>query len=953
MINVGFFRQIYWGIHILRNFNVNPNKKALKECDLSIRVSSPARAYLLFFISFYLIFSCFLSPRLENMYAQEVNQFKNMTPDRVARILQTMTPAQREQALQKLTPEQQNIITQIIKSQQAVKIDTVDRLIKEGPKRFEGFTIEPMRIADDQKKDLEVIGMSYFKPARDRILAIENSIRQGKVPPVETRDAISGYIGPLDMISTHVQIGTPERYFLSPGDVVEVSYWGNNLQLTTINVRVNRYGVIENPLIGKIIARGMTLQQFEKAAHEQYMRMNNPTDFHLIATLDRLKSIQVFISGEAFRPGSYAVSVMTTLFNVLYACGGPGDNGSLRSIRLLRGRQTHTVDFYDYLLKGSTKSDYPLQGGDIIHIGQTGRRILTGGEVYRKGIYELKADESLNDLIALTGGIKPTGLRKNVFVETILPNWKRVTRDVNIDDKKAVAGLKLMDGDIITVRHIYPLIKNYVSAEGHVKNPGSYELKSGMRLSELVGAAEPLEDSHLEKAIVVRFNFEDESYNRIAIDLDRLLAGDDAENLFLLEWDRLIVFSKDEVVYTPKKEVRILGAVQRPGPYVRSDSMRIGDLVFEAGGLLPGYYHLANLARARSEKETEIITINLDELMSGKKSENLILRDQDIFNVKKRSDFIDEPIWITISGEVNYPGPYVLKDNNVRLTDVIKMAGGFTDEAYAKGLVFKRKKEFVVQGEQEDLLIAANRSVTDEMKIQFYQEELKNRLALSTVTKQPVGDESAAPKMPAITGSVVSGGDIEKTMAAGIVPVIAEGTGETMEKMIEGLGGAPSFGAVLRELRGEDIDFSASERILVDIQNIMAGNEEDIIMKPEDDIYVPTIPMTISVRGAVNNSLTLNYIEGKKIKYYIERAGGYDNDADKKRVRVVRMDGAVWLADDIKAIEQGDIIYVPTRVMSVEIKSTTDKVLDVIKYAMTTAASIAVFMVLIGKISEK
>lgn len=963
-----------------------------------------------------------------------------------------MTPAQRAQALRSLPPDQQRAVMEMIQAQQGVSgADTA--AVQTTTQRFEGLEIpaQTETVSGDtsfaEANTLpEIIGMAYFEPARQRILAMEEAIRLGRVPAVDARDALSGYVGPLDMISSHVQTGTPERYFLSPGDEILISYWGNNLQLTTQTLTVNAYGEVEAAGIGKIVVRGMTLNQFEDAAREQYQRRNNPTDFEFIATLTRLKSIHIFITGEAFRPGSYSVSAVTTLFNALYACGGPSDHGSLRHIKLLRGGRSYSADFYDFLLKGSARGDHALQGGDIIHISRAAHRVLVEGEVSRSGFYEVLEKERLNDLIDLAGGIRPTGLTKNVFVETTQPGQQRITRDIDMADTRAVAGLRLMDGDRVLVRPLFPRITNVVVVEGHVQNPGAYELKPKMRIRHLVESAMPLENVYLEKAVLTRFHFENETYSRIEVNLRKLFSGDISENITLQAWDSLRVYSRADVDFTPRKEVVVTGAVQRPGPYVRgenmrvadlvfqaggllpdafhdqalirrwdfrrgiqvlisinldralggdhgenrilmdsdslrifslseavftpahevtitgavqrpgtyirADSMRVSDLIFEAGGLLPGYYQYANLARARSEKETEIVSIDLEQLLFGNQSQNFLMQDQDILNIKKRTDFYDMPHWVTVSGEVNFPGPYALKNKNVRLSEIIRLAGGFTFEAYPKGLVLRRRREFLVQQDQEALLQSTNVSAAEETRIQYYQEEVRNRLALGAMAKSETEAESGLPQMPAVTGSVISGGEIEKTMAAGIVPSIAEGTGRTVQSIMDNISGDPSVGAVLREISSDDLMFAEMERISVDIKDVLEGNGKDVVVKPGDEIYVPEQPRTVSVRGAVNNALTLNYVKGKNLKYYIKRAGGYDQDADKDRVRIVRMDGAVWLADDVNKIEQGDIIYVPTRVMSAEIRSTTDKILDVVKYTLSTAASIAIFMVLIEKISE-
>lgn len=966
--------------------------------------------------------------------------------------IQNMTPVQREQVLKNLSPAQQQQIRELMQAQQSAQIDTtvVKVIEKQESAQFKGLhlPVQARQPVSPQESKGDVVGMSYFRVARERILAMENAIKSGNVPSVNVKDALSGYVGPLEMISSYVQTGTPERYYLSPGDEIFITYWGNNVPLTTRLLTVTPYGEVQDPGFGKIVARGMTLEQFEKAAQEQYQRYNNPTDFNFVATLGRLKSIGITITGEAFRPGSYSVSAVTTLFNALNACGGPNDLGSLREIKLLRGNKSYDIDFYDFLINASTKGDYALQGGDIIHISRTEKRILVEGEVLRPGIYEVKSGENLNDLLTLAGGIKSSGIQDKVFVETTLSNHSRVTRDVNITDRESVNSYTLMDEDRVFVRPIYPLIKNYITVTGNVENPGSYELKQGLQLLDVVRSAIPLEDTYMERAIVTRFHFDSEEYTHIPINLSKLLSGDLTQNIGMAAWDTLRVFSKTEVdftadkmvsiqgcvqrpgdyvrsenmhisdlvfgaggflpdvwlsqallkrwdfekknwilitvdlnrvlneepaenrllqdrdilkilslsdaVFIPPHEVTISGNVQRPGKYVRADSMRVRDLLFEAGGVLPGFHSKAHLARAYSNNETEIITINLDKLLDGNSTDNYLLQDQDILTITKYSTFYDHPSYVSVSGEVTLPGPYALRNKEVPLSQILQQAGGFTDRAYPKGLILSRKRENLIHDDQLRSLKKSNQAVTRETKIQYYQEEIKNRLALAAFLggEEEEGKQTLLPTMPNVSGSAVSSNDIESIMAAGLVPGIAEETGKVVQSTADVLSGNPQVGAVYREISDQELQFTDMVRISVNIDEILKGNKKDVLLMDGDEIYVPEQPRVVHIRGAVNNAMTLQFVKNKKPEYYIKRAGGLDQDADKDRTRILRVDGSIWMAEEVSNIEQGDIIYVPTKVMSTEIETTTDKILNVIRYTLSTVASITIFLVLIEKISE-
>ncbi|MBM3212489.1 hypothetical protein FJZ33_09725, partial [Candidatus Poribacteria bacterium] len=258
-------------------------------------------------------------------------------------------------------------------------------------------------------------GYDYFAGARSKIIAQEQTLVDRPLTRVE-KDAISGFVGPIDMMSANVTATVPSKYVLSPGDKLKVQYWSDVVEPQTINLVVDSKGEVTIPKIGEpIVVRGMTLAQFQDAAKDMIERVAYK-NLKLIASLENLRSIQIFITGEAFRPGSYAVSAVSTLFNTLYNCGGPSVNGSLRNIKLLRDSETKIVDFYKYLMDGDSSQDYSLEAGDTIFISPVGRAISVSGEVKRPAIYELKEGENLLELISLAGGILPGGFLQRIQI---------------------------------------------------------------------------------------------------------------------------------------------------------------------------------------------------------------------------------------------------------------------------------------------------------------------------------------------------------------------------------------------------------------------------------------------------------------------------------------------------------------------------------------------------------
>ncbi|MBD3184326.1 hypothetical protein GF312_18730 [Candidatus Poribacteria bacterium] len=590
-----------------------------------------------------------------------------------------------------------------------------DSVVEEAERKVGNIT----RITKDV--ELNRFGYEYFEAARNRIRnmeaalageSIEDTIEETeegtetreeseeeetRVPrtrkPTEflstdVKDAISGFVGPVDMINSNVTATIPAKYVLSPGDKIMVSYWSDVIEIQTMELAVGPTGEVIIPQFGNLVARGMTLTQFQQTIKDILNQFyKNVT---VIAQLESLRSIQISIAGEAFRPGGYAISNVTTLFNALYLCGGPSDYGSLRNIKLLRNGESKEVDFYKFLMNGDSSQDYTLNAGDTIFIAPIGKTAHVTGEVKRPAIYEMKDDENLLELLSLAGGMRPSGLLQRVRIDSVEPGKQRILVDVNLSDSEQENPV-VFDGDIVTVFSIPMERMNTVTIEGKVRMPGIYQLKEGMTVSDLINVAQGLlGEAYLERADILRLNSDKTTTRLIPVNLSKALAGDIVDNVTLKQWDKLIIYSKWEVQWNGDRMVTVRGAVQNPDIYDRHDGMTVADLLMQAGGLLPeAYQERAWLMRMDENGEmTKSIPLNL----KGYEKE-VELKDGDLLIVYS----IQEAIWrpareVNIFGGIQNPGNYPRTDG-MKIADLIHLAGGMLPSAYPERALLLRLDE--------------------------------------------------------------------------------------------------------------------------------------------------------------------------------------------------------------------------------------------------------------------
>lgn len=509
-------------------------------------------------------------------------------------------------------------------------------------------------------------------------------------------------------------IPAPSNYIMGPDDSVIIQLYGQRNQ--TYELIVNRDGSLMFPEIGPISVAGLTYQELREQI--QNIVSNQLIGQSASVTLGALRSISVFVLGEAIQPGTYTVSSLATMTNALFTSGGVTPVGSLRNIRLMRNGETVSeLDLYDLLLRGDTSADARLQAGDVIFIPPVGTTVGIMGEVRRAAIYELKNENTAGQVISLTGGLLPTAFPAASRIERINAMGERVV--VNADLTTGAGNTPaLQEGDIITVASVLDQVQRVVTVSGHVERPGRFEWRDGMRVSDVLPGINALRaNPDLEYALIAR---EVQPTRRIELIYINPAAAinnpGSADDLQLQPRDELIAFgasqSRQDQVQdlltllrqqatfdNPPLIVNVRGNVRFPGIYPLVRNMTLNQAIRFAGGL-DANAELDNiLVERRTDNRGSIDVLSTSINPASLASTTPIqLQEQDkilVFNANQpREELLEDTLEtlraqatstrptqiVSITGQVRFPGDYPLV-NGLNAEQLIELAGGLRESA--------------------------------------------------------------------------------------------------------------------------------------------------------------------------------------------------------------------------------------------------------------------------------
>jgi protein involved in polysaccharide export with SLBB domain len=281
----------------------------------------------------------------------------------------------------------------------------------------------------------------------------------------------------------------PPEYLISPGDEVDVTLWGTvdgHLRRT-----VDRSGRINLPRVGSIMVAGVRYADLSDVIHAQAAQIFK--NFQVSATLGKLRSIRIYVTGFTPKPGSYTVSSLSTIVNALMETGGPSAAGSFRDIELYRaGKLVSTFDLYKLLLQGDKSADRVLQAEDVIQIGPVGKEVALIGSVNKPAVFELKPGETVADVLRMAGGLDTVADRTRLAVQHLAD---RDTVRIAQLSLPADAGREPSNGDVLQafslVDTALPLERQNkrVRVDGEVQRPGDYLLPPGSTIADALKRA--------------------------------------------------------------------------------------------------------------------------------------------------------------------------------------------------------------------------------------------------------------------------------------------------------------------------------------------------------------------------------------------------------------------------------------------------------------------------------
>lgn len=669
----------------------------------------------------------------------------------------------------------------------------------------------------------------------------------------------------------NLRMATPSSYIIGPDDEILLDISGDNE--ASYKLPVSPDGNITVEYVGKIAVSGLSVSaaknKIQSRLSSTYPAIRSGNT-HVDVNIGNIRSIRITLTGAVTKPGTYTLPSLATVFNALYASGGPGENGTYRQIQVIRNNQVvTTIDLYDFLANGIQRGNIRLQDQDIIHIPVYGSRVQFEGEVKRPAIFETVSGESLLDLVKYAGGFSEDAYTAKIKVLQ-KTDKERSVKDIYADQ---FADYSPKAGDQFMVEPILERFANRISILGAVFRPGLYGMEPGMTLKQLIEQADGVrEDAFLERGIINRLRA-DNTAELINFNVREILAGT-ISDIPLKREDKVEIASifdlRDEYKFTVQGEVRL------PGDFPFASNATLGDLIQKAGGLNEAAKN-ARIEIARRLKNRDVSdpsssqTIQVD-IKDGIVSDlNVELQPYDVITVLGDAGFRTQR-QVKIEGEVLFPGIYTISREDERISDIIKRAGGLTSYAYTEGASLKRTGVSKLKAEEKK-----------------EKERLKKEMRRDSVDELEEEDE------------------FDKETTA----VNANAKNSALAKVSQ------QQGASTKEIEPSDL-------VGIELNKILNNPYQrgDLLVLDGDIITVPKELETVKVMGEVLNPNNVVYVKGKSLKYYVNQAGGFTDNALKKRVFVQYANGSVKGKDGAyPEVKPGAEIVVPKRAPREKISS--------------------------------
>lgn len=487
----------------------------------------------------------------------------------------------------------------------------------------------------------------------------------------------------------NMNIATPQNYVVGAGDHVIIDVYGASQKSEQLEVSPEGTIIVEG--FGPIHIAGLTVSAANAKIKQQLGQRYKSSSVKM--TVGQTRTITVNVMGEVTAPGTYTLSAFASVFHALYMAGGVTGVGTLRSIKVYRGgRQLTVVDVYDYILNGKLTGNVRLADNDVIVVGPYDCLVDISGQVKRPMAYEMRKGESLATLLKYAGGFSAKAYRKGVQVNRVSGERYSAHNVPEFD----LSSFKLMDGDSVTVDSILERYANTVQINGAVFHPGMYDWgTSNTTVRSLIESAGGLtEDAFSAHAVLHRMKA-DRVRKVLSVDVEGIMAGTVAD-LPLENEDVLFIPFRSETLN--ERTLTIRGEIQMPGVYEYAEDETIEDFILQAGGLTDAASTArVDVSRRISDPGATTASNEIAKVFSFTIKNGMVVDGDRSFTLDpydevyvRRSPAYQPQRNVLIDGEVLFPGQYSLSTKNQRISELVKAAGGVTDQAYVRGARIER-----------------------------------------------------------------------------------------------------------------------------------------------------------------------------------------------------------------------------------------------------------------------
>ncbi|EID0729998.1 TPA: SLBB domain-containing protein [Vibrio parahaemolyticus] len=746
-------------------------------------------------------------------------------------------------------------------------------------------------------------------------------------------------------------VPVPADYTVGAGDEIVIQLFGK--ENTTHRLRVNRAGIINFPSLGPVQVAGMTFSDVRDSLNQRVKEQMIGVRSDI--SLGEMRTMQVFVMGDAYKPGAYTVSALTTISQAIYYSGGFSESGALRNVQLKRnGQVIRKLDMYDLLLKGDARNDIRLLPGDVVFIGALGNTISIDGEVNRPAIYEIKPGETYKQAIQMAGGFTANAYSEQIEVKRYAAKGARDALTLNFSQSHDQQ-TKVKDGDTVNVLKKSEELTRYVQIEGDVRHPGFIEWKSGLRIADLFQSVDTSFNStaDVSYAVVVREINPQRDIEVYQVNLaNAILSPTSKDNLKLNSRDRILVFNRfnneDLDVLADQETITKAKTLEQAQLQAQQEQLKEQEVMSSSVAVSSA----APLKKA--SKQSKIVfrgkEITKDDFEALKQNTRRTLLAPVLLQLQQQSRLGLAPQIAEVFGEVKHPGRYPITPR-MTISTLIEAAGGLTYNAFtinaelARTVINSKDERASIDVERIDLRQAIQGSTADDAIIVGRDRlnilEKPNVKLQSTVTLQ--GEVRFPGTYTVRQGETLgellerAGGLTEFAHPQGAIftrealrlqeqkllnEYAADMRAETAKKTFRAdsnMGSVISDPDKTLKFVEEASRSKALGRMVVQLNRILKDERSaDFMLEDGDFLFVPTFRNTVSIMGEVQVPITYLLDNKLDVDDYLNKAGGAKKQADEDRIFVVRADGSVykptsgyWFGNNHEELKAGDTIVVP------------------------------------------